>query len=261
MAADDIRDLVKAKKEEISSKKSSFNDYLRSTMDQILKDCVKKSLADDELKFVIFTFEYAVMKGIDEDGFIMDGEVYIRNRNGKLSPSQMKQSYSEVSGDDSLSLSIFDPNKIFSNLSYLVNASGGKMTRVKGLVNDGKVVYFQNHRDYEYAVEYHEKAPEGWMPSEIGLHVSYPVKKQFQLNANEVIEHKSPVLFLTKVHQNNHDWEDDDTPSDEYGERMQTIYFNPHGNPHLNFLPSYPNSSRNCNYNVDFVDIFFVDYS
>ncbi|MDA8701021.1 hypothetical protein N9N18_04665 [Euryarchaeota archaeon] len=260
MTADDIRDLVRAKKEDIASKKSSFNDYMKSSMDEVLKDCVKKSLADDELKFVIFTFEYALMKGIDEQGFAMDGEVYICNHNGKLSPSQMKRSYSELSGDDTLSLSTFDPNQIFSNLSNLVNQSGGKISRVKGLLYGEDVVYFQNHRDYEYPVNYYKKAPEGWIPSNIGYMTPHPLKKQFQLNADEVIEHQKPVLFIQNINQNNHEWEDDYTLSDESGERMQSITFNPHRESGLNFLPPNREYSEKS-LNADFVDIFFIDFS
>ena len=266
MRGDDIRDLVKAKKEQISSSKSSLNDYLRSSLEIILKDCVKKTLEGNELKFVIFTHDYTLVKGIDSRGYAMNDEIFIYNKDGKLSPNRMKQSYSESTGDNTLSIDNFDPNKIPSILSNLVSESGGEMKRMKGYINEyGQFVYYQPHRDYCNYVDYLKKAPEGWASEIKKTHPKPYTPRAFQLISLDLChQHQTRVIQMYNTNQNNHDWEDDDTPSYESGEQMQAIRFEPSQSykPDMYFTQSkFTLSSSHGAPRVHFIDIFFIDYS
>jgi hypothetical protein len=258
MSEEDIRDLVKTKKEQISSRKSSLNEYLKSSLETILKDCVKKTLEHNQLKFVMFTLDYTLVKGIDEVGYAMNHEIYIYNKEGNLSPNRIKESYVKSTGDDTLSIDNFDSNKISSILNNLVNQSGGKMQRMKGFVNDyGEFVYYQPHKDYQNYVCYLKKAPEGWVSKTKTYSEPYS-PKAFQLISLDLChEHRTPVLRMFNDYQYDHEDHENSTS----GERMQVIRFET-PKPELYFTQAAftPTSSYGAP-RVHFVDIFFIDYS
>jgi len=265
MSGEDIRDLVKIKKEQISSRKSSLNEYLKSSLETILKDCVKKTLEHNQLKFVIFTHDYTLVKGINSDGYAMNGEIYIYNKEGNLSPNRIKQSYVKSTGDDTLSIDNFDSNKIPSILSNLVNQSGGKMQRMKGFVNDyGEFVYYQPHKDSLNYVDYLKKAPEEWASEIKKIDPKPYTPKAFQLISLDLChEHQTPVLQMYDTNQKDHGWEDDYTPR-EISYQMHGVRFEPsqRHEPKMYFTEAeFTLTSSHGAPRVHFVDIFFIDYS